>query len=240
MSEYKPGTNFLIEALSASTRAMFGDELQACQIDFGTQLYSPGKSIESVYFPITSVISLLTVVDNQSVEVATIGSEGMSGVPVLLGVDVVPGLAIVQIAGWSWRISAPSFRQLIRTQKEFASLLQKYSQTVFNQMAQTAACNRAHTIIQRCARWLLIMDDRVQSHEYPLTQDFLSRMLGVRRAGINEVAQTMQDKGCIKYGRGIVQITDRPRLESMACECYAILRKDFANILAGQISDQSH
>src|SRR2546430_4742891 len=155
------------------------------------------------------------------------GNESMVGLPVFLGVETSPAQAIVQIAGDAVRMAATVFREEVRPGSTLHDLLQHYTQALMMSMAQTAACNRLHTIEQRCSRWLLQTHDRVQSDEFSLTQEFLAQMLGVRRATVNSAAGALHEAGFIRYSRGMITILDRPRLEAHACECYRIIRTEF-------------
>ena len=191
-------------------------------------LQEPDVVMSYVYFPLTTVVSILVPMDDGSqIEVATVGNEGMVGLPVFLGSDTMQTISIVQISGEALRIPADTFKEAFGTMEPFRNVLQLYTQALFMLTAQTAACNRVHDIAQRCARWLLITHDRVETDRFPLTQEFLADMLGVRRAGVSEVASALQREGLIQYSRGVITVLDRSGLEARSCECYQIIRQEF-------------
>lgn len=195
-------------------------------------LWDAEESIEYVYFPSRGLISLITIMESgEIVEVGIVGREGMAGLTVCWGGDTNTLQAIVQIPGNAIRIGA----KLLKTEFDRGSALQRlllrYTQALFTHTAHTAACNRLHTIEARFARWLLIVQDRVQSKELPLTQEFLSHMLGTRRSGVTEAASSLSKAGIIRYSRGKITILDREALESTSCECYQTVKKEFARLL---------
>lgn len=167
----------------------------------------------------------------KAVEVATIGNEGMVGLPLFLGVDRTAGRAFTQVPGDSLRIRADHFQKEVRRQGAFSRMLQLYTQALLVQISQSMACNGIHLIYQRTARWLLMTHDRVASNRFPLSQEFLGQMLGVRRAGVSEVASRLQKAGLIRYTRGSIEILDRPGLEAAACECYGVIEAEFVRLL---------
>jgi CRP-like cAMP-binding protein len=169
--------------------------------------------------------------DGQTIEAATVGKEGMVGVPLLLGTNQIPLQVIVQIPGDALRIKADVFKAQVSWGCPLHTLLLRYMQTLMNQISQTAACNRLHSIEARCCRWLLMTQDRVESDSFPLTQEFLSYMLGVRRASVSEVATTLQKSGLINYHRGQITIRDRKGLEAASCECYQSTQQEFKRLL---------
>ena len=195
-------------------------------------LYEPNKPIEYVFFPNHGVGSLLAVMeDGTLVEVGTVGNEGMVGIPVFLGTESTNGRAFWQVPGEAMRMKAEVLREEIKNGGPLVSLLQGYTQSLFSMLSQHTACNRLHAIEARCARWLLMSHDRVIGDEFMLTQEFLSQMLGTRRASVNAVARVLKDAGAIEYQRGIISILDRPKLEAISCECYEIIRKEYDRIL---------
>ena len=197
--------------------------------------YDPLKPIEYVYFVETGVISIVSVLrDRSAIETATIGCEGLIGVPVFHGVDAVPEQAFVQVPGEGFRVPTPAFRELSGELPTLRQYLHRFSVAIFTLAAQCSACNRVHTMEQRCARWLLMVHDRMEGDEFELTQDFLSQMLGVRRATVSETASQLQQAGFISYSRGRIVIVNRPGLENTACECYQIIRSTFARVLEGR------
>jgi CRP-like cAMP-binding protein len=197
--------------------------------------YDPLGPIEHVYFVETGVISVVSIMrDRSAIETATIGNEGMIGLPVFHGVDAVPEQAFVQVPGEALRLPSAKFRELVPDMPALQSYLHRLSVCMFTLAAQCSGCNRAHTMEQRCARWLLMVHDRMPGDEFELTQDFLSQMLGVRRATVSETASQLQQAGLISYSRGHIHIVDRQGLERTACECFQIIRSTFARLLEGR------
>jgi CRP-like cAMP-binding protein len=192
----------------------------------------PSASSSHVYFPIGVVISLVTSMeDGTAVELATVGREGMVGLPVFLGTGSLPIQAFGQIPGEALRVTAEAFRAEIKRNGPLVQVLNRYMQALFIQVAQVAACNRVHLVEQRRARWLLQTHDRVGADQFLLTQEFLAQMLGVRRAGVSVAAGLLQKAGLIRYARGRITILDRPGQESAACECYRVVRREFDRLL---------
>jgi CRP-like cAMP-binding protein len=195
-------------------------------------LYQSNGAIPYVYFPLTMVASLvISMQDGQTVEVATVGNEGMVGLPAFLGAESFPGQAFTQIAGEAVRMQTAVLRGKASLGSPLHDVLHRYTQALFTQVAQSAACNRLHSIGQRCARWLLMTEDRVRADQFPLTQEFLAQMLGVRRAGVSEAASNLQKAELIQYSRGVITVLDRAGLEAAACECYAIVKQEYDRLL---------
>ena len=169
--------------------------------------------------------------NGDAVEVATIGNEGMVGLPILLGANTIPGQALVQVPGEALRMKADVFQREVTPKSPLYKLLQRYTQALFNSIAQLAACNRLHSIEERFCRWVLTTQDRVAKDEFPLTQEFLAQMLGVRRAGVSVVAAIIQKAGFITYKRGKMVILDREGLEDATCECYQMIKDEFESLL---------
>jgi CRP-like cAMP-binding protein len=196
-------------------------------------LLAPGTPIDTIYFPLTAVISLLTTMDDgSSIEIATIGNEGIVGIPVFLGAQSMGArdLYQVQVPGEVIAMDAPAF--LAAAQHEpLQGLVQRYAQALFTQVTQQVACNGLHSVEERCSRWMLLTHDRVGANDFPLTQEFLAQMLGVRRASVTLAAGALQRAGFIRYGRGRVTIVDRVGLENASCECYRIMRTEFDRLL---------
>ena len=187
-----------------------------------------------LYFPTKGVISMLTVLTSgEAVEIATIGNEGMADISAFFGLRTSPARLLVQVPGEAIRMSRDAFDQHLARSTELRQLLGAYSITMFIEVSQTAACNRLHPIEQRCARWLLMTHDRVDGDTFPITQEFLSEMLGVRRATVSVAEEKLQNAGVIRYSRGDMEILDRRGLEARACECYAIIRKRFDALAGG-------
>ena len=228
----KPTRNRLLAALPREDYERLEAKLEPVSLDLKQPLYEPGVPIEHVYFPSACVISLLMDVgDGGMIEVGTTGNEGVVGLPVFLGADEMPGRALCQIPGDAFRMEAGAFREEADRPGRLRELLLRYTQALFNLVAQTAACNRGHSVEERCARWLLITQDRVESDRFPMTQEFMGQMLGVRRATVNVAAGMLQKAGFIAYTRGRIRVLDRPGLESAACECYGRIRAEFDRLL---------
>ncbi len=196
------------------------------------EIYEPNKPFDYVYFPETSIASVVNVMeDGTEIEVATIGYEGMVGLPVFLGANQSPARSFWQVAGTAFRLDAAFLEKEKRNRTPFARILGIYTQGFFAQIAQSVTCNRLHNVEQRCARWLLMTHDRVPGDDFPLKQEFLGQMLGVRRAGISEVAGRLQRKRLIKYSRGWMSVIDRVGLERISCECYQVVAREYRRLL---------
>ena len=205
--------------------------MELVTLSLGTSLYEPFAPLERVYFPEDGVASLLTRLDDGiETEVATVGREGMVGLPVFFGVESVPGRTIWQVPGSALAMEAKVLRQETR-QGGLSDALRLYAQGLFTQISQSASCNHRHEIVQRCSRWLLMTHDRVNGDKFAITHEFLSKMLGVRRAGVSVAAGILQRAGLIKYSHGRVTIIDREGLEGISCECYRIVREEFDRLL---------
>lgn len=229
----KNGRNRLLHALQASDGELRLDSLEFLPLDLKQKLYTPNLPIEHVYFPVDGVLSMLAVLEEGfMVEVATVGNEGMIGLPIFLGANSTPGVAFSQVPGSAYRISAEEFKRNLEEVSGFSRVLHRYTQALMTQISQGNACNRVHNNKQRCARWLLLSHDRVGKDEFKLTQEFLSQMLGVRRATVNEVAGQLSRAGAISYKRGIVRVVDRLRLEAESCLCYSIIRDEYDRMYA--------
>jgi CRP-like cAMP-binding protein len=202
--------------------------MELLELDIKDVLYEPGKQIENVYFPDSGCMSIITKLkDGSTVEAITVGKEGMVGLPLFLGATSTPTLAICQVPGKVWRMSAANFLRCIERSKILSTLLRQYTQTMCESLAQSTACNRLHTIEERCARWLLMTQDRMESKSFPLTQEFLATMLGVHRPGVSLVAKTLQQAGLIDYRHGKITVLDRAGLEQICCECYTAVRHGY-------------
>lgn len=198
--------------------------------------YDPLTPIQHVYFVESGVISIVSIMrDRSAIETATIGCEGMIGLPIFLGVDAVPEQAFVQVVpGDAYRMSADRFTAVAPQLPTLSRYLNRFAVCLFTLAAQCSGCNRVHTMEQRCARWLLMVHDRMRGDDFVLTQDFLSQMLGVRRATVSETMSVLQSAGFVSYTRGRITVADRRGLEEAACECYGIIRSTFARILEGR------
>jgi len=220
--------NRLLAALPADERNRLAPHLEPFPLHLKNTLHEVDEPIDYVYFPNTGVISLVSVMaDGAIVEVATIGNEGMAGLPVFLGSASMSARAFPQIEGHAMRMRAEVFRECVDASSPLTGLLHRYTQALFNQIAQGAACNRAHPLEERCARWMLMTHDRVDGDEFLLTHEFLSQMLGTRRPSVTLAAGLLQKAGYIQYSRARVRILDREGLEAAACECYRVIRRGY-------------
>jgi CRP-like cAMP-binding protein len=232
--------NHLLKALPTAELARFAPALERVCMESRQLAFDVDVPIQHVYFPESCVISVVAVTtDGSAVETATVGWEGMVGLPVFLGVESTPAQAFCQIPGEALRLDSGMLQREVARGGELRAILNRYTQAHFTQVAQASACNRVHTMRQRCARWLLQTHDRVGSDEFPLTQRFLSQMLGVRRATVTEAARSLQQVGLITYVHGRVTVRDRRGLERVSCECYAIIRREFERLLDGRVSPSS-
>lgn len=192
------------------------------------RVHAPGEPITAVYFPLSAVYSLVAVADERIlVEVATIGHEGMVGLPLFLGATSSPHAAFCQVPGQTARLDAEDLRRVLTGDGVLHRALNRLTQATMVQVAQNVVCNTSHDLEQRAARWLLTTQDRVTGDAYPLTQEFLAQMLGARRPTVSQIASRLQERGLIRYSRGVMQILDRPALEATACDCYQIVRREF-------------
>ena len=195
------------------------------------QIYQPDERIRDVFFPIDCVLSIVTRMrDGSQIEVGTIGREGVSAIPLLLGATTTANEAYCQVPGTAIRIETELFKQL-QSSRKFRQLLDRYVQAYVNMLGQLAACNRLHTVYERCARWLLMTQDRVDSPDIRLTHEYLAMMLGTQRSGVTIAAGTLKKAGFITYGQGIISILDRAGLEGSSCECYDVAREQFGGLL---------
>jgi CRP-like cAMP-binding protein len=226
--------NRILEALPAEDRERLEGSLERQSLAMRRVVIEPNQPIEEVWFPVDAVVSILGLLeDGSGIETATVGCEGMVGVPVYLGAMQMAGQAFAQVPGDAWRMSAEALREEVRRGGALPRLLGRYTQALFTLVAQSSACNRKHTLEQRCARWLLLTHDRVPGDTFDLTQLFLSQMLGVRRATVSEAATALQGRGLIEYTRGRLTVLDRPGLERASCGCYGIIRAEFGRMLDG-------
>jgi CRP-like cAMP-binding protein len=225
--------NRLLSALPNSEYERLLPYLETVSLTLKQIIYAPNEPIEYIYFPNSGIISLVNLTqDGATVEAATVGNEGMAGIPVLLGADQMIGQAITQIVGDAVRMKADVFKREVTPASPLYNLLLRYTQALMNLISQSVACNRLHSVEQRCSRWLLLCQDRVESEEFRLTQEFLSQMLGVRRASVSVVAAILQKAGLIRYSRGKITICDRPGLEATSCECYRVVKEEFDRLLS--------
>jgi CRP-like cAMP-binding protein len=226
--------NRLLALLDDATLRSIAPRLVPVVLTLGEDLYQEQGPMTSAWFPTEGVLSVIgaAVAAQTDIEVGTIGSEGVLGVGVLLGAELSPGRVFVQVQGTGWRMSAADLRACVQEQPAFNRVLHRYAHALMVQMAQGTACNRAHAVEQRCARWLLQTHDRVRGDDFHLTQEFLAQMLGERRATVNQVAGSLQQRGLIRYTRGHIQVTDREGLEAASCRCYGFVRTEYARMLS--------
>lgn len=220
-------TNLLLASLAPDDLALISANLEDVSLVLRDVLYEPGATIEHAYFPTTGCVSMIHSAGDGSVEVGTIGLEGLVGIPLLLHASSEPTRALVQVEGEAFRITAQSFREVVSESAHMERIFLRYTMALFNQVAQSVACNRLHSLEERCARWLLITHDRVDGNEFKLTQEFLSYMLGVHRPAVTLAAGLLQEAGFIHYSRGNITVTDRAGLEGAACGCYQATRDDY-------------
>ena len=195
-------------------------------------LYEPGVKLRYVYFPTTSIVSLLYVMeDGASAEIAIVGNEGILGISLFMGGDTTPSRAVVQSAGHGYRLKADRLKNEFERFGSTMHLLLRYTQALITQMAQTAVCNRHHSVDQQLCRWLLLSLDRLASNQLTMTQELIGNMLGVRREGVTEAAGKLQDAGLIVYRRGRITVLDRPGVESRSCECYQVVKTELDRLL---------
>jgi CRP-like cAMP-binding protein len=226
--------NLILDALPAGERDRLVGVMDEQRVELKQPLMEAGQRIRNTYFPLTAVASLLTLMDDgTSVEIATVGNEGMVGAPVLLGVDTLSDrdLAQVQVPGTVLSLDTAAFREETQDGSAFRGAVERYVQAYLRQVSQQVACNGLHSVVERCSRWILLTHDRVGQDEFPLTQEFLSQMLGVRRASVTVAAGTLQQAGFIQFNRGRVRVLDRRGLEDSSCECYAIIRQEFKRLV---------
>ena len=227
-----PRQNQLLAALPAAEWARWLPHLQPVNMPLGTALYEAGGALPYVYFPATSIVSLLYVLeDGASAEIAVVGNEGLVGISLFMGGGTTPSRAVVQSAGRGFRLKADLLMLEFNRGGPVLHLLLWYTQALITQMAQTAVCNRHHSLDQQLCRWLLLSLDRLSSRHLVMTQELIANMLGVRREGVTEAAGHLQKAGLIRYRRGQITVLDRERLEQRTCECYAVVKKEYDRLL---------
>jgi CRP-like cAMP-binding protein len=227
-----PGQNRLLSALSRDLQIRLLPRMEKVSLPIRQLLYEAGTPMTHVYLPLSGVISLvLKLTGGETVEVATVGNEGIIGTPAYLGAERSPCTAFCQVAGQALKMKVDHFQRSLQEHPEFAEVVRRYTQGMINQISQTTACNHVHSVQQRMCRWLLMTHDRVGADEFHLTQEFLAQMLGVRRPSVTVAAGLLQKAGLIAYQRGRIRIVDRPGLEQGACECYDTVRQEFDRLL---------
>ncbi len=229
---HTPHQNHLLDALPAGDYDRIAPHLELIPMVLGDVLYEPGVRLRHVYFPTTSIISLLYVMDDgASAEIAIVGNEGILGISLFMGGDTTPSRAVVQSGGHGFRLKAELLKAEFGRFGPTMHLLLRYTQALITQMAQTAVCNRHHSIDQQLCRWLLLSLDRMPTSELTMTQELIANMLGVRREGVTEAAGKLQEAGLIHYRRGKITVLDRKRLEARCCECYQVVKTEFDRLL---------
>jgi CRP-like cAMP-binding protein len=224
---HDPQQNYLLAALSAAERERVFPHLQLVTMPLGKVLYESGDVLRHVYFPTDSIISLLYVLaDGASAEISVVGNEGLIGIALFMGGETTPSRAIVQSAGHAYRLIGQHLKDEFHRNGDMQLLLLRYTQSLITQMCQTAVCNRHHSVDQQLCRWLLLSLDRLSSNQLTMTQELIANMLGVRREGVTEAAGKLHRLGVIRYARGQITVLDRPKLEQLCCECYAVVKKE--------------
>jgi CRP-like cAMP-binding protein len=224
--------NHLLSALPIAEAQRWLPLLERVEMPLGQVLYESGGTLSHVYFPTTAIVSLLYVMENgASAEIAVVGNEGLVGISLFMGGDSTSSRAVVQSAGMGLRLKAQVMKDDFNRAGPVLHLLLRYTQALITQMAQTAVCNRHHSLDQQLCRWLLLSLDRLQGNELVMTQELIANMLGVRREGVTEGALKLQQAGLIRYARGRISVLDRDGLEKRSCECYAVVKKEYDRLL---------
>jgi len=227
MPEHDPRQNHILDALPADERDRLFPHMQLIEMPLGMSVYESGDVQRYIYFPTDSIVSLLYVLKNgASAEIAVVGNEGAIGVALFMGGETTPSRAIVQSAGCAYRLSSRALKEEFDRHGQMLHLLLRYTQSLITQMSQTAVCNRHHTVDQQLCRWLLLSLDRLSGMRLAMTQELIANMLGVRREGVTTAAGKLQALGAIKYARGRITVLDRPKLEELSCECYAVVKQE--------------
>jgi CRP-like cAMP-binding protein len=229
---HDPRQNYLLAALSPAERERLYPHLRLVPMPLGKVLYESGDVLRHVYFPTDCIVSLLYVLaDGASAEISVVGNEGLIGIAVFMGGETTPSRAIVQSAGHAYRLIGQQLKGEFHRNGEMQLLLLRYTQALITQMAQTAVCNRHHSVDQQLCRWLLLSLDRLSSNQLTMTQELIANMLGVRREGVTEAAGKLHKLGVIRYARGQITVLDRAKLEQLCCECYAVVKKETDRLL---------
>ena len=233
MSLAAPEQNHILAALPSEVKQRLFPFLELVELNLGKVIYESGDTLSHVYFPTDSIVSLLYEMENgSSAEISVVGNEGLVGVALFMGGESTPSRAIVQSAGQAYRLPGQKIKDEFNRHGDVLLLLLRYTQSLITQMAQTAVCNRHHSIDQQLCRWLLLSLDRLPSNQLTMTQELIANMLGVRREGVTEAAGKLQLLGVIEYSRGRITVLDRPKLEQLSCECYAVVKKESDRLLA--------
>jgi CRP-like cAMP-binding protein len=227
-----PQQNHLLAAFPPQERERLYRHLQLVPMPLGKVLYESGDVQQHVYFPTNSIVSLLYILaDGASAEISVVGNEGMIGIALFMGGETTPSRAIVQSGGFAYRLAGRRLKDEFHRHGELQLLLLRYTQALITQMAQTAVCNRHHSVDQQLCRWLLLSLDRLATNQLVMTQELIANMLGVRREGVTEAAGKLEKLGVIRYARGRITVLDRPKLEELCCECYAVVKKETDRLL---------
>ena len=235
-STVDPRQNHLLAALSVAEWQRWQPQLQHVALPLGQVLYESGGTMSHVYFPTTAIVSLLYVMENgASAEIAVVGNEGLVGISLFMGGESTPSRAVVQSAGQGFRLTSSAIKEEFN-RAPVLHLLLRYTQALITQMAQTAVCNRHHSLDQQLCRWLLLSLDRLQGSELVMTQELISNMLGVRREGVTEGGLKLQQAGLIRYSRGRISVLDRPGLEKRTCECYQVVKTEYDRLLPATLA----
>jgi CRP-like cAMP-binding protein len=234
---FSPAQNHLLQVLPESVRNRVFPQLEPVDLPLGHVLYESGAPLQHVYFPADAIVSLLYVMkDGASAEIAVVGNEGVVGVALFMGGETTPNRAVVQSGGAAYRMKSQILKEEFAQSGALQHLFLRYTQSLLTQMAQTAVCNRHHTVEQQLCRWLLMSLDRLPSNRLTMTQELIANMLGVRREGVTQSARRLQSQGVIQYSRGLITVLDRPKLESICCECYRVVKLETDRLLPNTIA----
>ncbi len=228
----EPHHNHLLAALPREVQDRLLPHLQLTKLPLGKVLYESGDTLRHVYFPTDSIVSLLYVMENgSSAEISVVGNEGLIGVSLFMGGETTTSRAVVQSAGFAYQLLGQRLKDEFARHGEMLLLMLRYTQSLITQMAQTAVCNRHHSIDQQLCRWLLLSLDRLPGNDLTMTQELIANMLGVRREGVTDAAGKLQKLGAIEYARGRITVLNRPLLEKLSCECYAVVKAETDRLL---------
>jgi hypothetical protein len=223
----KPQQNHLLAALAPEVQCRLFPYLELVPLPLRALLYESRRPMRHVYFPTDFIVSLQYVMENgASTAISVVGNEGLLGITLFLGGESTPSRSVVQSAGYAYRLPRLRVKEEFNRHGQLLMLMLRYTQALITQVSQTAVCNRHHSIDQQLCRWLLLSMDRLSNNHLTMTQEFISQMLGVRREGVTQAATKLQQQGVISYRRGLIQVLDRPKLETLSCECYAVVRKE--------------
>ena len=230
--EFKPEQNHLLAALPEPVRTRMVPHMREVELKLGDVLYESGTTMTQVVFPVDAIVSLLYVMENgSSAEISVVGNEGLVGISLFMGGESTSSRAVVQSAGWGYQLPAKIVKDEFHRHSEMMILFLRYTQSLITQMAQTAVCNRHHSIHQQLCRWLLLSIDRLEGNKLVMTQELIANMLGVRREGVTEAAGKLQALGIISYQRGEITVLDRVKLEQHSCECYKVVKAESDRLL---------